>query len=135
MYDQLDDTLSKRKNIVIMTMNATLKKFRDIPEQIKIDIKTDAKNMDRLGFYNGQLLAIAMVMYNSNITLNMVKNIPQVLDNYSAYLDNATIGDGNKNDLLRYLIIVTDYYTNVVDKLDTLDIYLEREEVQFDEFD
>jgi len=134
----MDDSVSKRKNVVLMNMNATLKRIQGVSEQVKMDIRAEVKNMPRLGFYNGPLLAIGMVMYNSGITIDGVKQQPQLLDSYATYLtlgsNNSNI-DGIKNDILRYLIIVVDYYFNIDAMNNMLDVYVEREEVQFDDYD
>lgn len=134
----MDDTISKRKNIVLMNMNSTLKKIQGVSEQVKMDIRAEAKNMPRLGFYNGSLLAIGMVLYNTGITIDKVKQQHFILDSYATYITNTINNmniDGIKNDILRYLIIVTDYYYNIDTMNSMLDVYLEREEVQFDDFD
>lgn len=134
----MDDTISKRKNVVLMNMNSTLKKIQGISEQVKMDIRSEAKNMPRLGFYNGPLLAIGMVLYNTGVTLDTIKQQQYILDSYATYITNTLNNmniDGIKNDILRYLIIVTDYYYNVDAMNSMMDVYVEREEVQFDEFD
>jgi hypothetical protein len=134
----MDDTISKRKSNVLLALNNTLKKFRDVSEQIKMDIRMEVKNMPRLGFYNGPLLAIGMVMYNTGIKVEDLKTKREILDSYATYLTiNNAVGnnDGPKNDILRYLIIVTDYYNNIDVMNNMLDIYVEREEIQYDEFD
>lgn len=134
----MDDTISKRKNVVLINMNATLKKIQGVSEQVKMDIRAEVKNMPRLGFYNGPLLAIGMVLYNTNVTIDMVKQQQHILDSYATYVTNTLNNmniDGIKNDILRYLIIVTDYYHNIDAMNSMMDVYVEREEVQFDDFD
>lgn len=104
---------SRKKNALRMIYQS-LKNYRDETEDSKKNIISDAATFYRLAFLNPQLLTAALVMYNKGIDERRIYEEPSLLDRY---IDNYILvkrnKDGYKNDLLRYILIVDDHYSNM----------------------
>jgi hypothetical protein len=105
--------MGPRKKKVLIDMSKYLKQYRDISDDVKRNVITDASKFPRLAFHNPQLLTAAIVMHNSGISEPEIKQRPALLDQYvSQYITVKKTKEGALNDLLRYVLIVQDHYVH-----------------------
>ena len=118
MTDSVFDIVSHeymgvKKNNILHSMSKSLRQYRDISDDVKKNIILEASKFPRLAFLNPQLLAVVLVMHGKHITEQSVFRNVNILDEYMDYLDvNKSNKVGLQNDMLRYVIMVDDYFNN-----------------------
>ena len=118
MSDNVFDVVSHeymgaKKNNILHLMSKSLRQYRDISDDVKKNIILDASKFPRLAFLNPQLLSVALVMHGKNINEQSIFRNVNILDEYMDYLDvNKSNMNGVRNDMLRYIIMVDDYFNN-----------------------
>lgn len=136
-FEEIRNTyMGSRKESVLLSLSKELRTYRnDISDTVRNNLLNEASLFPRLAFLNPSLLAAGLVMYHRDLREDDIRKNYTILGSYIPGLgikSKKQDTDGLANDLLRYLIMVTNHYANQRMELQALPAQEEEQEL-FDE--